>query len=67
MSAQVYSVPSQTEGRTKALLEWKGIELSLTCRGNVNYYKGVHHPIPAYENREHSRNAQSKSVGSAFN
>ena len=35
MSAQVYSVPDQTEGRTKAFLEWKSIDLSynlsLTC------------------------------------
>ena len=50
MSAQVYSVPGQTEGRSKAFLEWKSIdlshELSLTCGGNVNYYKSVHHPIP---------------------
>ena len=50
MSAQLYSVPGQTEGRRKALLEWKSIdlsyELSLTCGGNVNYYKSVHHPIP---------------------
>ena len=50
MSAQVYSVPGQTEGRRKAFLEWKSIdlsyELSLTCGGNVNYYKSVHHPIP---------------------
>ena len=46
MSAQVYYVPSQTEGRKKNLLEWKGIDLSsklsLTCGGNVNYYKIVH-------------------------
>ena len=28
MSAQVYSVPDQTEGRRKALLEWKSIDLS---------------------------------------
>ena len=50
MSAQVHSVPGQTEGRSKAFLEWKSIdlshELSLTCGGNVNYYKSVHHPIP---------------------
>ena len=50
MSAQVYSVPGQTEGRSKAFLKWKSIdvsnELSLTCGGNVNYYKSVHHPIP---------------------
>ena len=28
MSAQVHSVPDQTEGRRKALLEWKSIDLS---------------------------------------
>ena len=57
MSAQVYSVPGQTEGRRKAFLEWKSIDLSyelyLTCGGNVNYCKSVHHPIPTRENREH--------------
>ena len=41
MSAQVYSVPILTEGRSKAFLEWKSIdlshELSLTYGGNVNY------------------------------
>ena len=71
MFAQVYSVPTQTEGRTKALLEWKSIDLSsklsLTCGGNVNYYKSVHHPIPTCENREHSENVQNKSVNSPFN
>ena len=50
MSAQVYSVPDQTEVRRKAFLEWASIELSsklsLTCGGNINYYKSVHHPIP---------------------
>ena len=43
MSAQVYSVPGQTEGKRKAFYEWKSIELSyersLTCGVNVNYYK----------------------------
>ena len=24
----------------------------LTCGGNVNYYKNVHHPIPFHGNRE---------------
>ena len=71
MSAQVYSVPSQTEGRRKAFLEWKRIdlsyELSLTCEGNVNYYKSVHHHIPTRENREHPGNYQNKSVSSPFN
>ena len=71
MSAQVYSVPGQTEGRSKAFLEWKSIdlshELSLTCGGNVNYYKSVHHPIPTRGNREHPGNFQNKSVSSPFN
>ena len=71
MSAQVYSVPGQIEGRRKALLEWKSIdlsyELSLTCGGNVNYYKSIHHPIPTRENKEHPGDFQNKSVSSAFN
>ena len=50
MSAQVYSVADQTEGRKKALLEWTSIglssKLSVTYRGNVNCYKRVHHSIP---------------------
>ena len=50
MSAQVYSAPSQTEGRRKAFLEWTSIDLSsklsFTCGGKVNYYKSVHHHIP---------------------
>ena len=66
MSAQVYSVPGQTEGRSKAFLEWKSIdlshELSPTCVGNVNCYKSVHHRIPTRENREHPGNFQNKSV-----
>ena len=57
MSVQVYSVPDQTEGRRKAFLKWKSIELSyelsLTCGSNVNYYKSVNHPIPIRENREY--------------
>ena len=70
MSAQVYSVPGQTEGRTQVFLEWKSIdlshELSLTCGGNANYYKSVHQSIPTRENREHADNFQNKSVFSAF-
>ena len=50
MSAQVYSVPGQTEGRRKVFLDWTSIDLSsklsLICGGNVNYYNSVHHPIP---------------------
>ena len=50
MSAQVYSVPGQTEGRRKTFLEWTSKDLSSklssTCGvGNVNYYKSVHHSI----------------------
>ena len=71
MSAKIYSVPGQTEERRKAFLEWKSIDLSyelfLTCGDNVNYYKGVHHPIPTRENMEHHGNFQNKSVSSAFN
>ena len=71
MNAQVYSVPSQNEGRRKPFLEWKSVnlpyELSLTCGGNVNYYKSVHHPIPAREKREHPGNFQNRSVSSTFN
>ena len=71
MSARVYSVSGQTEGRRKVFLEWKSIdlpyELSLTCGGNVNYYKSVHYPIPTCEKREHPGNFQNKSVSSAFN
>ena len=70
MSVQVYSVPSQTEGRRKAFLEWKRIdlsyELSLTCEENVNYYRNVHHHIPIHENRKHPGNFQNESV-SSFN
>ena len=55
MSAQVYSVPGETVGRSKAFLEWKSIdlshELSLTCGSNVNHYENFHHPIPTHENR----------------
>ena len=50
MSAQGYSVSGQTEGRRKTSLEWTSIDLSsklsLTCGGNVNYYKSVHYAIP---------------------
>ena len=71
MSAQVYSVHGKTEGRSKVFLEWKSIdlshELSLTCWGNLNYYKSVHQPIPSRENRQHPGNFQNKSVSSAFN
>ena len=48
-------------------MEWKSIDLSLTCGGNVDYYRTVHHPIPTHENREHPDNFQNKSVNSAFN
>ena len=69
MSAQVYSVPGQTERKSKSFLGWENIDLSHeshTCGDNVNYYKSVHQPIPTGENREHPANFQNKSVSSAF-
>ena len=41
-------------------------DLSLTCGGNVNYYKSVHHPIRTRGNREHRGNFQNKSVSSSL-
>ena len=50
MSAQGCFVPGQTEGSTTTFVELTTIDLSsklsLTCEGNVNYYKSVHHAIP---------------------
>ena len=68
MSAQVYSVPGQTEGRRKAFLDWKNIlvlKQPLICGSNVNCYKSVHHPT--CRNREYTGNFQNKSVSSPFN
>ena len=52
-------------------MEWKSINLSyepsLTCAGNDNYCKSVHHPIPAREIREDPNNFQNKMVGSDLN
>ena len=66
MSAQVCSVPDQTEGRRKVFLEWASIDLSsklsLTCGGNVNYFKSVLHSISTRENKEHPSNFQNKPV-----
>ena len=63
MSAQVYSILGQIEGRSKTFLLRKSIDLhgisqcSLTaCGANVNYYKIVHQPIPTPENRGHPGN-----------
>ena len=73
MSVQGYYVPGQTEGRMKAFLEWKSIDLSyhlsLISGGNVSYYESVHHLIPTHENREHHGNFQNRSYwfSSAFN
>ena len=60
--------------RGKAFLKWTrsidlSSKLSLTYRGNVNYYKSVQHPIPTLPggNREHPGNFQNKSVNSLFN
>ena len=68
MSAKIYSVPGQTEVRRKPF--WSldvSCKLSLTCGGNVNYYKSVHHAIPTRGNRERPGNFQNKSVTSSFN
>ena len=67
MSAQVYSVPDQTEGIRKAFLEWKSIELYFKLSLNVNCYKSVHHPFTIRGNREHPGNFENKSVSSPFN
>ena len=40
---------------------------SFTCGDNVKCHKGVYHPIPTRENKEHPGNFQNKSVSSAFN
>ena len=71
MSAKVYSVPGQTEGKREAFLEWKDINLSYKLlhggRGNGNYYKSVNHSIPTRGNREHPDNFQNKSASCPFN
>ena len=68
--AQVYSLPGQIEGKTKAFLEWTSVDLSykrsLTCGGNVNCYKSVCHPISTLGNIENPGNFQNKSVNSPF-
>ena len=71
MSAQLYSDPGQTEGRRKAFLEQKSInlsyKLSLTWGVFFNYYKSVHHLVATRRNREHPGNFQNKSASSPFN
>ena len=58
MSAQVYSMPGQSETEdlfgmeNHILILWA---ISYTW-GNVNYYKSAHHPIPTRENRKHAGN-----------
>ena len=41
MSAQVYSVPGQTEGKRKAFLEWTSIDLSSKLSLACENYKIV--------------------------
>ena len=74
MSAQICSVPGQTERRSKTFLERKSIDLHgislcslTTCGGNVDYYKSFHQPIPTRENRKHCGDFQSESARTAFN
>ena len=49
MSAQVYSLPRQTEARKKAFFGRASIDLcsklSSTYGDNVKHYKNVHHPL----------------------
>ena len=69
MSAQVYSVPDQTEGRRKVSLEWESIdlshELSLTF-GIMLTSISFHQPIATSKNREHPVNFKKKSVKFSF-
>ena len=71
MISQIYLVPGQTAGKRKAFLELKSTDLSyklsLTCGGNVNYYKCVHRSISTRWDREHVGNFQNKSLSSPFN
>ena len=64
MSAWLYSVLVQTEGKGKFFVEWATIylspKLSLTHGGNVNFYKSIHYFIP-------NLYFQNKSVSSPFN
>ena len=46
MSAQVCSVSDQTEGRSKAFLGWKSIDLSHEHVGVMLTVTSVHQPIP---------------------
>ena len=48
-------------------ISWNISWISLKCRGNVNYYKSVHHPFSTRGNREHPDNFQNESVSSSFN
>ena len=71
MSAQVYSVPGQTEGKNKAFFEWESIDLSyeLTCV-NLLHVGLILTIIKVFiilfrENRKHPVN--NNSVSFAFN
>ena len=50
MSALVYSLLNLTERGRKTFLEGASTDLSsklsLTCGGNVKYYKSIHHLLP---------------------
>ena len=60
MSTQAYSLCGQTDGRKKAFLQSKSIDLSYKLPtsyvGNVKSYKSVHHPISTRGNWEHPGN-----------
>ena len=57
MSARVYSIPDQTEGRREAFLEWTSIHLSskqfFTCGGNVIIKCSSSYSYSACGNTEH--------------
>ena len=64
MSAQVYSVPDQTERKEGLGKTWTyPITYLLHVRVML---KSVDHPIPTCGNREHPSNFQNKSVSSPF-
>ena len=72
MSAKVYYVPGQTEGRRKAFLVWESIDLSSKLSLNVGVMLTITKLfiilfLFACGNREHPGNFNSLSFSSPFN
>ena len=68
MSAQVYFVPGQTEGRSKTFLEWKSIDLSHELYPlDVGVMLTIIKVLINLFLRERPANFQSESVSSSFN